>query len=352
MKKAFSLVFSSLFFLAFSACQPQTAQIVMIPDAAGIDDGSFNQGAWEGIRLYAGVSGKSCNYYQPSAQNDEAYLAAVRKGIRSGAEVVVLPGQAFSFAVGEAQTAYPDVCFILLDAAPADGAAENTVGITFAEEQAGYLAGYAAVRDGYQKLGFIGGAPVPGVVGYGFGYVQGAVAAAQELQQDVEMRYAYNGQFVENAAAKSLAESWYADGTEVIFACGGAMNRSIFAAAEAAGKKTIGADVDQSGASSSVLTSAVKALGLAAGQTLEEYYEGDFPGGQTLVLGAAEGAVGLAMENSRFQSFSQEEYEQLLTALREGDITVSREGRQGEGSVSPEGLAPAQGHFTLLYVEG
>ncbi len=337
MKKCvLGLALGVLCLLPLAACGTAKAEIVMIPDAAGVNDGSFNQSAWEGIRLFAGVNGKSCNYYQPTRQEDKAFLASIKKGVHNGAEVVVLPGQAFGFIVGQAQVDYPDTSFIMLDALPVDGPAENTVAIRFAEEQAGYLAGYAAVADGYRALGFLGGAPVPGVTGYGFGFVQGAADAAVALDAAVQLRYAYNGQFVENEEARALAESWYAEGTELIFTCGGAMNRSVFDAAEAAGGKTIGVDSDQAQESPTVLTSAVKALGTAAGQTLEQYYSGQFPGGQTLVLGAAEGAVGLAIENSRFAHFTKQDYDALLSRLRQGGVEILRD----DDLVSPLDLLP------------
>ncbi|MDL2253265.1 BMP family ABC transporter substrate-binding protein [Ruminococcaceae bacterium OttesenSCG-928-I18] len=335
VKRTCAAALGLLLVFVLSACRGTPAEIIMIPDAAGIDDASFNQGTWEGIRLYAGVNNKTCNYYQPTGQNDRAYYAAISKGVQNGAEIVILPGHAFEFVVGEAQVDYPKVHFVLLDSNPADGPAENTVGITFAEEQAGYLAGYAAVADGYTRLGFIGGSPVPGVTGYGFGYVQGANDAAKTFDRQVQMRYAYNGQFVENDEARALAGDWYAGGTEVIFACGGAMNFSVFAAAEEAGGKTIGVDVDQSGVSSTVLTSAIKGLGAVAGRTLEQFYTGQFPGGQNLVMGIPEGAVGLAIENSRFESFSQQDYEELLRKLSSGEVTVVRDDGEGGAPISP-----------------
>ena len=351
VKQCCAAALSFLLLFSLAACGGTSANIVMVPDAAGIDDQSFNQGTWEGIRLYAGVNDKTCNYYQPTSQDDSAYYAAIKKGIQNGADIVILPGYAFEFVVGDAQADFPEVSFVLLDSNPADGAADNTVGITFAEEQAGYLAGYAAVADGYTRLGFIGGSPVPGVTGYGFGYVQGANDAAKNLHKEVQMRYAYNGQFVENDEARALAGDWYANGTEVIFACGGAMNRSVFAAAEEMGGKTIGVDVDQSGVSNTVITSAIKGLGAAAGQTLEQFYAGNFPGGQSLVMGIPEGAVGLAMENARFKAFSQADYEELLRTITSGEVTVARDDGAGGAPISPFEIAAELDTLELEYFD-
>jgi len=135
--------------------------------------------------------------------------------------------------------------------------------ILYREEQAGYLAGYAAVMDGYTKLGFLGGMAVPAVVRYGYGYVQGADAAAQKLglaPGSVEIKYWYSGVFAPNDDIKTKMSGWYTEGTEVVFACGGGIYLSATAAADAAGGKVIGVDVDQSAESPTIITSAMKDL--------------------------------------------------------------------------------------------
>lgn len=320
MKKKLALCMATLLtVLLLSSCGVQQAQIVMVTGTGGIDDHSFNQGAWEGIRLYAGLHGKTCYYYQPASTTNDAYMESIRKAEMGGAEVILLPGWYFENTLGEAQEKYPDVSFILLDCLPAVAPAANTVAITFAEEQAGYLAGWAAVTEGYRSLGFLGGEALPGVAGYGLGYAQGANAAAVELGVQVTLRYAYTGTFQPSAEVEQLAASWYQDDVEVIFACGGAMGESVFAAATAQGGKTIGVDIDQSGESETVLFSAVKGLGAAAGRTLEQFYGGAFPGGEALVMGAAESAVGLTMETSRLQNVTQGDYDALYARIAQGE---------------------------------
>lgn len=335
MNKFFSITACFLLLFALTACKTTKADIAMITDIGGIDDKSFNQATWEGIRLYATMKGKTCQYIQPAGQSDDDYLRAISEAVRGEAEIILTPGHLFAYAISEAQEKYPDVYFVILDSDPAGGAAENTVGISFAEEQAGYMAGYAAVMDGYRKLGFLGGIPVPGVVRYGFGYVQGANDAAKKLSADVEMLYTYIHTFEESQEAQDLAESWYAQGTEVIFACGGAMNKSIFAAAEKAEAKTIGVDMDQSKESETVITSATKNLGAAAGRTLEQFYAGDFPGGQSIIMGVQNSAVGLCIETSRFQTFSKQDYDALAFQISNGEIFIQRDDERGETAASP-----------------
>ncbi|MEG0411189.1 MAG: BMP family ABC transporter substrate-binding protein, partial [Erysipelotrichaceae bacterium] len=256
---------------------------------------------WEGIKAYAEKNKITHEYYKPTEQSTDAYLAAIELAVQGGAKVVITPGFLFEEPIYIAQDKYPDVNFILIDGNPHDAkgkdykTGKNAVGIVFAEEQSGYLAGYAAVKEGYTKLGFMGGMAVPAVTSFGYGFVQGADAAAKELEIDnVNVKYHYTGGFDATPEVQTLASSWYTDGTEVIFACGGAVGNSVMSAAEAIdSKKVIGVDVDQSSESKTVITSAMKGLSSAVEQTLDQYYNDKFPGGEALVLGADKDGVKL-----------------------------------------------------------
>ena len=309
-----------------------TYEIAMITDIGTIDDKSFNQGTWEGVAQYAEENGKTYNYYQPTAQSTEIYLEMIEQAVTAGAKVVVTPGFLFEEPIFIAQDMYPDVSFVLIDGNPRNAdysefrTEKNAVGIVFAEEQAGYLAGYAAVKDGYTKLGFMGGMAVPAVVRFGYGFVQGAELAAEEMGvTGLELNYHYTGDFKATPEAQALAASWYNDGIEVIFACGGAVGNSAMAAAEAANGKVIGVDVDQSAESPTVITSATKGLAPSVVQTLTAYYEGKFPGGEALVLDASSEGVSLPMATSQFKTFSQADYDAIFAKLVAGEVTLLKD---------------------------
>ena len=332
MKKGIAVLLA----LALTLCMglsavAETYDIALITDIGTIDDKSFNQGAWEGIKEYAEANGKTYNYYQPSAQGTEIYLDSIEQAVNDGAKVIVTPGYLFEEPIFIAQDMYPDVSFILIDGNPHDAndnyrTEKNAVGIIYAEEQAGYLAGYAMVKDGYTKLGFMGGMAVPAVIRFGYGFVQGAEAAAAELGiSEITMNYHYTGGFAATPEAQSLAASWYNDGVEVIFGCGGAVGNSVMAAAEAAGGKVIGVDVDQSSESETVITSAMKGLSASVVKALTAYYEGNFPGGESWNLGAADKGVGLPMETSKFNTFSQEDYDSVYAKLADGSIQLKND---------------------------
>ncbi|MDR2597039.1 MAG: BMP family ABC transporter substrate-binding protein [Treponema sp.] len=306
-----------------------TYTISLITDIGTIDDKSFNQGSWEGLVKYAKEKGISHKYYQPTEQSRDAYLTAIDLAVRGGAKIIVTPGYLFETSVFIAQDRYPNVNFILVDGKPhSEDYSEyktgiNTVGINYAEDQAGFLAGYAAVKDGNRKLGFIGGKALPAVIRFGYGFVQGAEYAAKELgaaSGSITINYHYTGEFNATSEVQALAASWYNSGVDVIFACGGQLGISVMAAAEQTKKKVIGVDVDQSNESHTVITSAMKGLQVSVYNCIADYYNGKFPGGQTLVFAADNQGVGLPMNNSKFKSFKQSDYDNIFKKLASGAI--------------------------------
>ena len=144
-------------------------EIALITDKGNIDDKSFNQGAWEGVESYAKANNITHQYYKPEEASDEGYLAAIQLAVNGGAKIIVCPGYLFEAAVYSAQTQFPDVKFVLLDGEPhsPDGSIyetkSNVASVKYADEEAGFLAGYAAVKDGMTTLGFEGGMAVPAV---------------------------------------------------------------------------------------------------------------------------------------------------------------------------------------------
>src|SRR5690554_134490 len=332
MKKILSILSVLVLGLVLVACGSKTYEIAMITDTGDIDDGSFNQGTWEGIVEYAEANNKTHQYYKPNGETDEAYLSAIDLAVSGGAQIVITPGFLFEIPIYEAQTKYPDVKFVILDGNPHSGdfvpsVEDNTLAIFFKEEQSGFLAGYAAVKDGFRELGFMGGMAVPAVVRFGIGWVAGAYHAAEELELDdfaFDARYyMYLESFAPSDGTKNTAAAWFEGGVEVIHAAaGGAGSSAMAAAVESTNKWVVGVDSDQAAHSDSVLTSAVKGVDTAAYEALELFYADDFPGGATWNLGAADEAVGLPMGTSRFRTFSQTDYNAIFNQLKDGTVVA------------------------------
>jgi len=310
-------------------------EIALVTDKGNIDDKSFNQGAWEGVVAYAEANKITHQYYKPEEASDEGYLAAIQLAVDGGAKVVVCPGYLFETAVFAAQTQFPDVKFILLDGEPhtADYATykteSNVACVMYAEEEAGFLAGYAAVKEGMTTLGFEGGMAVPAVVAFGYGYLQGIEAAATEMglaDGSIKVFYHYTGDFAETDANKATAKAMIQSGAQVIFGCGGSVGKSVMAAAAEGNIKSIGVDVNQKADSETVITSATKGLGASVQAVLTSIYEDKFDvyGGKTTYFTAANNGVGLPDDFERFTTFTKADYEAVYAKLVDGTIDPIR----------------------------
>lgn len=332
-------------------------KIAMITDSGDITDESFNQITWETCVAYGEANGIETQYYKPAEDTDEERINAVDLAVAEGATVVVMPGYLFGPAIAEEQDLYPDVTFIAVDVTEGDivnlagenvALGSNVYICSFQEEQAGYLAGYAAVKDGYTSLGFLGGIAVPAVIRYGFGYVQGINAAAEEMGVDVDVKYYYGGQFYGDDAITARMEGWYADGTQVVFACGGGIYTSAVDAAAQYDGKVIGVDVDQfPKIGDACITSAMKGLGSAVEAALDAYTSGNWSsiGGKSEQLGLTQGDyLGLPTADASwgFKTFTKDEYETVLNGIKDGSITVSND---------TENQPEVGSHVTVTYVE-
>ena len=368
MKKIIALLLVAVMAMSLVACNASNAgegyKVAMVTDYGDITDQSFNQTTWEAVVAFGKDNNVETKYYKPTTNDTAARVASVEMAIADGHNVIVMPGYAFGGTIYEVQDAYPDVKFIALDVSEFDifdcfynhdenGAqttlideankphiAKNVYSAIYQEELSGYMAGYAAVKLGYTKLGFLGGMAVPAVIRFGYGYVQGADAAAKELNINIDMKYAYGNQFYGDADITAAMDTWYADGTEIVFACGGGIYSSAAEAAKKVGGKVIGVDVDQApiidkdyGAGMTV-TSAMKGLYPTTIDTLtdviingnwEKYagkidtlgmVTGDDPAANYVQLGKTLYAEG---------KFTEADYKTLVKAMFEGTLKVSND---------------------------
>ncbi|XMB72288.1 BMP family ABC transporter substrate-binding protein [Mycoplasmatota bacterium WC30] len=317
-------------------------EIAMITDGIGeLNDSSFNEAAWDGVVQYAEANDISYAYYRPSEGSDSARIEQIEVAIINGAKIVVCPGYIFETAIYEVQEDYPEVAFLLLDGLPHSSnysiylTADNTHNVIYQEEQAGFLAGYAVVIEGYRDLGFIGGMAIPPVDRYGYGFVQGAEYAAVELgltAGDVTIRYDYADAFVSSPELETKMDLWYAEGIEIIFTAAGGGGQSVMTAAEnTVNGKVIGVDVDQAGESDRVITSAMKGLTPSVLDALTQFYDNNMEwpitmAGETALIGADCDGVGLPTSEIswRFDTFTLTEYNTIFNKLVDGIVVVSQ----------------------------
>lgn len=348
-----------------SGAETSEYSVAMITDYGDITDQSFNQTTYEACKAFCEAQGIQFNYYKPSGDSTAERVASVEKAIDDGYNVIVMPGYAFGGTLVEVSESYKDVKFIALDVAAGDileaGVAkagetydynpanwnvndycymDNVYCAIYQEELSGYMAGYAAVKLGYTDLGFLGGMAVPAVIRFGFGFVQGADAAAAELGITVNLKYAYGNQFYGDGDITAAMDTWYGDGTQVVFACGGGIYTSAAEAAAKVGGKVIGVDSDQSPIIDSgygegmTVTSAMKGLYPTTYDTLTDVIvNGNWSNyaGKITTLGLVsdeptENYVQLPMDTTQWSdSFTQDDYKALVAAMRAGDITVSND---------------------------
>lgn len=304
-----------------------TYQIAMVTDVGQLKDGSFNQFTWNGCKAYASENGKTYKYYQPAnaeKATDEDRIKAMTDACDAGAEVLVTPGFLQETALKAVAPKYPEVQFVFIDGW--DMGIDNVVGVSYQEEQAGYLAGYATVMEGYEKLGYSGGGGGnnPACIKYGYGFAQGANDAAGELGKTVEMRYSWEhgASFSESPELTAMLKGWYDAGTEAVFVAGGSMFNSCKDAAESAEAAIIGVDVDQSNLSEAVITSAMKDLAGSVITTLTKFYDGGALLNGALVLGAADDAVGIPTDTWKLENWTVDQYNELYAKVKGGEITV------------------------------
>ena len=328
-------------------------KVAMITDYGDITDQSFNQTTYEACKAYCSENSIDFNYFKPASDADADRVAMIEKAVADGYNVIVMPGYAFANAIKQTVNTYTDVKFVALDVGSGDLNTFNDDGTikeefkvpsnlycaVYQEELCGYMAGYAAVKLGYKQLGFLGGMAVPAVVRYGYGFVQGVNAAAVEMNiaDQVSVKYVYGNKFAADPAITAVMDTWYTNGTEIVFACGGGIYASAAeAAAKVEGAKIIGVDVDQAAiidgayGEGMTVTSAMKGLAPTVKTVLAAISAdkwADF-GGKIETLGLVsenpdDNYVQLAGSTQFGDGFTKDDYTALVKDMYDGKVTVS-----------------------------
>ena len=325
-------------------------KVAMVTDYGDITDQSFNQTTYEAGKAWCEANGVEFSYFKPTNDATEARVASIELAIEQGYNVLLLPGFAFAGAIVETAEQNPDVYYIALDVGEFDlqdaaGKADdfsyvypaNVYSGVYQEELSGFMAGVAAVKLGYTELGFLGGIAVPAVMRFGYGFVQGADYAAGLTGTKVNVKYCYGNQFFGDADITAYMDTWYAEGTQVVFACGGGIYSSAAEAAARVGGKVIGVDVDQKGiidgtyGEGMTVTSAMKGLGATVKATLTGLAAGNWADYSTKVetLGLVSGTdleanfVQLPTTTQFGEGFTAEDYAALVADMFAGTVTVS-----------------------------
>ena len=333
MKKRLSILIVAVLTLTMlSGCgKKEVTENVALLTLAAENDYTANE-VKATTERYATENGLLYKQHLVKSSSTEDIDAEIQAAAAAGADVVVCSGTAFEVPLYEVQGQYKDMKFIIIDGAPRKEEGKkykvrkNTKAILYAEEQGGFLAGYAAVKEGYKNLGFMGGVPTDSVIKYGTGFAQGANYAAEELglpKEAITVRYMYVGTNEMSPALMEMAGQWYDDGCEVIFASGGTIGTAVMKAAENKGKKVIGVDRDQASESNSVIVSVVKQIDSTLYAALTSVYDDEFKGKKAEIMNVAEGGIGLSIDKAQFTIFTQQDYSNIIEKMSGKDLKIS-----------------------------
>lgn len=336
IKKGFSIIIiATLVVGLLSGCgeKKEVTENVALLDFAAVADYTAKEVS-KTTQRYVSENGLLYKQHSVKSNTLEDVEAEVKAAAEAGADVIVSSGTMFEIPIYQLQSQYKDVKFIMVDGAPRQEEGKklkvrkNTQALIYAEEQGGFLAGYAAVKDGYKNLGFIGGVPDENVVRYGTGFVQGANYAAEEMglaKDKIIVRFIYLGINDMSPALMELAGQWYDDGSEVIFASGGTIGAAVMKAAEQKGKKVIGVDCDQSSESDSVIVSVVKQIDSTLYSALTSVYNDEFKGKTAEEMNVADGGISLSMNTAKFSNFTQQDYATIIERMSGKDLKILTE---------------------------
>lgn len=300
--------------------------IALVTGASGTESGADAM-LWQGVQTFASAYGYTATTQTAEGDSSADAETALRTAAESGAKLVICRGDAAATALYRIQENYPDVHYLLFDDEPHndDYSAYKTANLVhcvlFQEEQAGYLAGYAAVIDGYTSLGFVGAREIPSIVRYGTGFLQGAEAAAEQQGETVNLKFWFADTYDENDAVTQRMADWYNGGVSLIFVSGGTLYKGAAQAAEQTGGKVMAGDTNVTALSDSVLASAVKCYNAAVQRQLYEFFTaGSWStqnAGQTERVGITNAEVALESDTSwRLDSFTLDDYRSLYEDLR------------------------------------
>jgi basic membrane lipoprotein Med (substrate-binding protein (PBP1-ABC) superfamily) len=316
---------------AAAAQDPLIESVCLVTDVGRVNDGGFNQSAFEGMEAAAEDFGLETTVIETQAQTD--YETNLGTCLEEGYDVVVTVGFLIADATLAAAEANPDTYFIGVDQFVAEGSPENYVGVQFREDQAGFLVGaMAALMTETGTIAGVYGIDIPPVVKFRNGFEQGA----RYINPDINVLGVYIDSFTARDRGASAAEQFIGEGADIIFGAGGPTGSGAIAYAATEGVSVIGVDQDEyfttfrlpdgtpAEGAENIITSAVKRVDQSVYLSLEALINGDtetFGGGGTRVLSAENDGVGFApAHDSDVPEDVTAQIEAILEGLKDGSI--------------------------------
>jgi basic membrane lipoprotein len=297
--------------------------VTMVTDFGGINDKSFNQSTYEGLQR-ADKDGKATFDYIESHKEDD-YVPNLESALDSESDVVLTVGYALFPATDEAADDNPEQNYVIIDNKNLNDR-DNLLGVTFADHENSFLAGYiAGMTSNSNKVGFVGGQKSEVIDRFEYGYRAGVAQAAKDKDEDIDVIVQYANSYSDQAAGKNIANKMYQDGADVVFHAAGGVGIGVIEAAKENDKWVIGVDRDQSDeAPDNMLVSTVKGVDEAVNNVIDEYAKGNFKAGNEEFTLADGDAVTIAYPktNDLVSKETKDKVEEIRKDIVDGKIKV------------------------------
>jgi hypothetical protein len=291
-------------------------KVGIVTDTGGVNDGSFNQSAWEGLQRAQKDLGIQAKYLE--SKTDADYKPNIETFVDEDYDLIICVGYALADALKEESAANPDVKFAIIDDASLSDV-PNVSSLMFEQAQVSYLAGYVAGKTTKSNtVGIVLGMATELMNQFGYGYTAGVLDAnkdAKVLQTNVNS-------FADTAGGKTAANNMVAQGADVIYSVAGGTGLGVIDGCKEAGIWAIGVDSDQYAiAPSTILTSAMKRVDNAVYDVTKEAVEGNVKAGVKTYTLADEG-VDLSPSTQNLNPDVLKEVEEIKKKIIAGDIKV------------------------------
>lgn len=303
----------------------------MITDGGGINDQSFQQSAWEGMKTFEKETGSRVSYVECPQTSD--FSINMDKLADEHTDLIWGIGFKLADTIEMAAKSNPELSYAIADYSFGDKNPDNVTGVVFRSEESSFLAGYiAAMTTKKNCVGFVGGIKGMVIDQFEYGYRAGVAYGAKKLGKNIDVKVQYAESFTDSAKGKAIAIKMF-DECDVIFHAAGGAGVGVIEAAKETEKFAIGADLDQGYlAPKNVLTSALKNVGEAINIISNKAKNGEEIGGKTFSFGLKEGCVGIS------EDFSNMDHSVYEAALKLKD-------KISDGKISPPGNPEAYSEF-------
>jgi len=294
-------------------------KIAMVTDVGGVNDQSFNQSAWEGLKRAEKDFGVKVAYKE--SKQDADYAPNMETLTDAGYDLIWGIGFLMGDAIKETAELNPDQKYAIIDFAYGDETPKNVACAVFQEEEPSFLVGYIAGKmTKSDKVGFVGGIKFPLIEKFEYGFMAGVKMANPKA----EVMRQYAESFTDAAKGKAIANNMYQQGADIVFHASGGVGDGVIEAAKEKGQWAIGVDKDQNFlAPENVLTSAMKRVDNAIYDTGKRLMDGEFAGGQTVVYNLKNDGVGIAPTSSKHVPEAiLKEVDGLVAKIKAGEIVV------------------------------